>query len=278
MHTARGVATPAFDKPFAAWAGLDVRYPDRPSSMQVLRLDRLGLTVVVEDDAALPPLGLPRRALIVSGSTELCELRLVLRHVVRTESGAMQLVMQPSRASDHATLWGVLRARQGYEHAAPTQWDARSAAFSEMGSVSPLQLGNLRMQSWCDASFATPSRRDAQFFACWLDYHFAEIRAYARIALPAAQLNEIYTRAVGGEVEIRFVFSWLDESLAAACAETLCRWIQAETAGQLDMIVEHWAGAFSAGGCRTQGASPAVVAASEKRPSAPLVPTFCLRP
>jgi hypothetical protein len=251
VHTARGVATPAFDKSFAAWAGLDVHYPDQPRSMQVVRLDRLGLTVVVDDDAALPPLGLPRRALIVYGSTELCELRLVVRHAARAESGAIQLVMQPSRANDHATLWGVLRTRHMQEHAAPARHDTRSAAFSEMGSVSPLQLGSLRMQSWCDASFATPSRRDAQFFACWLDYHFAEIRAYARIALPAAQLNEIYTRAVGGEVEIRFVFSQLDESLAAACAETLCRWIQVEAAGQLDMIVEHWPGAFSAGGCRT---------------------------
>lgn len=270
MHTARGVATPVFDKPFAAWAGLDVHYPDQPRSMQMVRLDRLGLTVVVEDDAALPPLGLPRRALIVSGSTVLCELRLVARHAARAKSGAIELLMQPSRENDHASLWEVLRGRHMQEKAAPAACDTRSAAFLDLGSVSPLHLGNLRMQAWCDGSFATPSHRDAQFFACWLDYHFAEIRAYARITLPAAQLNEIYARTVGGEVETRFVFSRLDESLATACTETLCRWIQAEAARQLDMIVEHWVGAFSAGGCRTQGASPAVVAASEKSPSAPM--------
>ena len=255
MHTARGVATPAFDKPFAAWAQFDVHFLDQPSAMQVVQLDRLGLTIVAADDAALPPIGLPRRALIVSGSTELCELRLVVRTATRAESGATELVVQPSRANDHTSLWGVLRgvlrARQMQENAAPMQRDTCVAAFPKEASASPLQLGNPCMRSWCDASFTTASLRDAQFFACWLDYHFAEVRAYARIALPAAQLSEIYTRAVNGEVETRFVFSRMDDSLATACAETLCRWIQAEAARQLGMMVEHGLGAASASGCRS---------------------------
>jgi hypothetical protein len=255
VHTAHGVGTPAFDQPFAAWAQFDVHYLDQPRAMQVVQLDRLGLTVVAADDTALPPIGLPRRALIVTGSTELGELRLVVRTATPAERGATALVVQPSRASDHASLWGILRgllhAGQMQENAAPMQRDTGVAAFPKQASASPLQFCNPRMPSWCDASFTTASRLDAQFFACWLDYHFAEVRAYARIALPVVQLNEIYTRAINGEVETRFVFSRLDDSLATACAEMLCRWIQAEAARHLDMMVEHGLGASSASGCRT---------------------------
>lgn len=251
MHTARCVGTPAFDNPFTAWAQFDVQFLDQPRAMRVVRIDRLGLTAVAADDAALPPIGLPRRALIVSGSTELCELRLIARTATRAESGATALIMQPSRASDHTSLWGVLRAHQMQEDAVATHRDTCAAAFPKHDYAPLLQLGNAWMQSWRDATFTTSSGRDAQFFACWLDYHFAEVQAYARIALPAAQLSEVFTRAVSGEVETRFVFSRFDDSLATACTETLCRWIRTEAARQLDMIVEHWLGSSSASGCGT---------------------------
>lgn len=251
MHTARCVGTPAFDNPFTAWAQFDVQFLDQPSAMRVVRIDRLGLTIVAADDAALPPIGLPRRALIVSGSTDLCELRLVARTAIRADSGATELIVQPSRANDHTSLWRVLRARQMQENAVATHRDTCLTVFPKEASASPLQLGRPRMQSWCDASFNTASRRDAPFFACWLDYHFAEIQAYARIALPAAQLSEVVTRTVSGEVETRFVFSRFDDSLATVCTEMLCRWIRAEAARQLDMSVEHWLGASSASGCST---------------------------
>jgi hypothetical protein len=174
-----------------------------------------------------------------------------VRTATRAESGATELIVQPSRASDHTSLWGVLRARQIQQNVAPMQRDTGVAVFPKEASASPLPLGIPRMQSWCDAAFATASCHEAQFFACWLDYHFAEIRAYARIALPAAQLDEIYTRATHTEVETRFVFSRLNDSLATACADTLCRWIQAEAARQLAMMVEHGLSAAGASGCRT---------------------------
>jgi hypothetical protein len=213
---------------FAAWAEIDVQYPDQPGPMHVVRLDRLGLTVVADGDTTLPPIGLPRRALIVSRSNVLREARLILRATARTESGAMELVMQPSRADDHASLWEVLRARQMQDTAAPTQRDMHSAARLRGARALRAEIDELRQRSWCDASFTMASRDDAQFFASWLDYHFAEVSVYARLALPAAHLKEIYPRVVDDEVEARFVFAAADESLVRTWTQTLCRWIEAE--------------------------------------------------
>ena len=249
MQTASGFATLVFDEPFAAWAAFDVQFADQPKSMPVVRLDRLGVTAVAREGAELPPLGLPRNARIVSGATVLCESRLVVRAATFTESGATEVLMQPSRAGDGAALWGSLRARQMQENAVriQTQPDTRKAALMRNASASTVPpLGDLRTQSWCDASFAMASREDAQFFACWLDYHFAEVSAHARMALPAARLNEIYTRVVDEEVEARFVFSPCDEPLVKIWMETICRWIEAEARRQLDMTVVHWLSDVSA--------------------------------
>jgi hypothetical protein len=242
VQTARGVATPAFDEPFAAWAAFDVQFTGQSTSMPVVRLDRLGLTVVADKGATLPPLGLPRDALIVAGATVLCESRLVVRAATPTGSGATELLIQPSRAGDGAALWAALRARQIQENAAGTQPCTRSPALLQSASSLPVQVGDLRTQSWCDASFGMASREDAQFFACWLDYHFEEVRVRSRMTHAAAQLNEIYVRVADDEVETRFVFAQSDESLIHARMETLCRWIRTEAARQLNMTVEHWLG------------------------------------
>jgi hypothetical protein len=104
----------------------------------------------------------------------------------------------------------------------------------------------------CDVAFTLASQEDAWFFSHWLDYHFAEIRTWARTSDATADLREIFMRVVDHEVEIRFVFR-CTQAAVRSCTEAACSGIEAEAARQLGMTVEHWLSGSSA-----SAASPTV--------------------
>ncbi len=250
---------------FATWAHLTVKYIDSGSAMPLARLDRRGLTVAV-DTADCPTIGLPRRAQIVADSTTLCELRLVARTAVPMEGSTIAVTLQPSRADDDALLWHALRAYQIHLGTAPSDDEpglstGLAASFAASGGPSDSSpecaTGAVsaacehRAPRWpagtidshnrvsCDVAFTLASREDAWFFARWLDYHFAEVRAWARMNDGAADLREMFMRVVEHEVEARFVFQ-SQERVVRAATETACRCIAAEAAHGLSMTVEHW--------------------------------------
>jgi hypothetical protein len=258
---------------FSSWMRIAVNYADATRSMPVVRLDRDGLTVALDNDADIPPFGLPRRALIVGDSQAFCELRMVVRAVTRTTSGAIELIMQPSRADDDVLLWQALRAYQlqlgpspwselppGSSHVTPhvsphvdrtgnaERRREGAGAAGETGSARatgresrPLAActDDLRARAWCDAAFTVANRDDAYFFAHWLDYHFAELRARARMHNVLAELCDVHTRVTDHEVEVRFAFRE-DERVVRGSTRAVCRWIAAEAVRQLDMPLEHW--------------------------------------
>ncbi|WP_206956481.1 hypothetical protein [Trinickia acidisoli] len=279
MYTSRDVPLPVSDDDFAAWARIAVKYADPARSMPLLRLDRHGLTVAVRDDAELPSIGLPRRALIVGDSVPLCELRLVARAATRAEGHAITVTLQPSRADDHALLWQALcayringgaapsgersasvkagadqpdRARARQDDASARSKARSSTAASRRETVSmAASADDLRYRVACDTIFTVANHEDACFFSHWLDYHFAEVRARARMSCVAADLREMLTRVIDHEVEVRFVFHAADD-VVRACTEAACRWIAAEATRQLGMTAEHWlANASIAGGLPT---------------------------
>ncbi len=194
--------------------------------MPIVRVDRNGLTVALSDDADVPPIGLPRSALIVDGADSLCELRLVPRAAACSPGRTNQMTMQPSRADDHAVLWQALRTHQRHLGAVPASTPAPWSSVSD---------GLVR----CDAAFGLANADDAWFFSQWLEYHFAEVRARSRMAGTAADLREVERRVVDHEVEVRFVFQ-ANERIARACMDANCRWVAAEAARQMGMTVEHW--------------------------------------
>lgn len=231
--------------------------------MPLVRLDRHGLTVAVVDDAGLPVIGLPRRALVACDSTPLCELRLVARAATSEEGRAAIVTLQPSRADDHAQLWQALRASQTHRVALPARGEsaqpsegAPSAASRQTHAVSErvnvralahkhepeallpaASAADPRGSVSCDAAFSLASPEDAWFFARWLDYHFAELRARSRMCGAAADLHDLLMRVVDHEVEVRLVFQ-STEAVVHTTTELACRWITAEAARQLDMTVE----------------------------------------
>ena len=293
VQTHRHTPAPAADD-FAASMRIDVKQADGSRALPVLRVDRHGLTIAVIDDSDLPPIGLPRRALISCDSTALCELRLVSRSVARTQGRGIEMTMQPSRADDHAVLWLALRAHQLHHgrvpggvappwsvHGEPAQAakptahtaytspaaDAQSAAAASELAAEPSTdgIGATRMLVWCDTAFTMANRDDAWFFSHWLEYHFAEVRARTRMSYPAADLRDMHTRIVDHEVEVRFLFQ-SSERIVQACAEASCRWIAAEAARQVGMAVEHWlCGASSAGDARLGWPRHATVASGATR-------------
>ncbi|MGG1948553.1 hypothetical protein AB1286_27735 [Trinickia sp. NRRL B-1857] len=271
MTITRDVPAPVSHDDFASQARIEVRYLDRPLTMPLARLDRLGLTVTV-DDADQPAIGLPRRALIVADGETLCELRLVARRAKPLHGGTFAVTLQPSRADDHALLWQALRAYQIHLGAVASgdesaRWTCPATAEpactashngrmpcgadSEMYvRMEANERGRATASVWageadpyslvsCDAAFTLASPEDAWFFSHWLDYHFAEIRAWARTSDATADLREIFMRVVDHEVEIRFVFR-CTQAAVRGCAETACSGIEAEAARQLGMTVEHW--------------------------------------
>lgn len=270
MYTACDAPPFDFDEAFAAWARIGVKIVDLDESMPIVRLGRNGLTVAVGGRATLPPIGLPRRALIIGEATELCELRLVARAVTRIDEHAAELTLQPSRADDHALLWQALRAYHLQSGAA--SWDeapAVSRQLSDAGSTEHLTPTARRERPMtretpfapagaevagavvdgrgdaphkpvrCDTVFTLASPGDAWFFAHWLEYHFAEVSARARMRDASALLHEIAMRVADHEVEVRFVFLSAGRVVRAA-TDACCRWIASEASRQLHMTVEHW--------------------------------------
>lgn len=241
---------------FSSWVRIAVSYADLARPMPVLRLDRDGLTVAVpvEDEADMPPIGLPRRALLVGDSKTLCELRVVLRTVTRVEGGAIELTMQPSRADDHALLWLALRAYQ--LQLGPSPWRDLRARSSKVQGAQSLLLrpqpegaaaqpeteydeGNSQARAWCGAAFTVANRDDGFLLAHWLEYYFVELRARARMHDARAELCDVHIRVADHEVEVRFVFRD-DERVARASTQAVCQWVAAEAARQLHMRLEHW--------------------------------------
>ena len=265
MYISRDVTASDFRDDFATWAQLSVRYSDPAADMPIVRLDRHGLTVSA-DALDVPTIGLPRRASIVTDSTSLCELRLVARSATPEPCHATTVTLQPSRADDHALLWHALRAYQVHLGTAPShggsQWldrlastaatrpaprDARAqgepsfdkAAVDARATWLGSALADSRGWVSCDAAFTLASHEDAWFFSQWLEYHFAEVRAWARMSDASADLREMFTRVADHEVEARFVFR-SGERVVRACAEMACRRIATETARGLGMVAEHW--------------------------------------
>lgn len=264
MYISRDVPASDFRDDFAAWAQLAVRYGDPAADMPIVRLDRHGLTVSA-DALEVPTIGLPKLASIVTDSTSLCELRLVARSATPRPCRAATVTLQPSRADDHALLWHALRAYQIHLGTTPShgesEWlhrlastpttcpaprDAREgepssdkAAVDGAATWLGPALANSRGWVSCDAAFTLASHEDAWFFSQWLEYHFAEVRAWARMSDASADLREMFTRVADHEVEVRFVFR-SSERVVRACAEMACRRIATETARGLGMAAEHW--------------------------------------
>lgn len=233
MPTTRDLPSLPSTTDFAGWMRLAVQYDGHGSTMPLLQLDRRGLTVAVHDDADAPVIGLPRRAEIVSDSSPLCELRLVARSLARPEGQPMMAVLQPSRANDHAALWQALLEHRRHLGGAPACLHAAQLPALDSSAT------DLRFRVSCDAAFALANHEDACFFSHWLDYHFAELRARARMSDAAADLREIFLRVADHEVDVRFVFH-AGVGAVRASSETASRWIAEQAARQLGMTVEHW--------------------------------------
>jgi hypothetical protein len=250
---------------FAAWAQITIKFVDSASAMPLIRLDRRGLTVVA-DAGDWPAIGLPRRAQIIADSTSLCELRLVARTVVPGEGSTIAVTLQPSRADDDALLWQALRAYQIHLGTAPS--DEGPERFAVLAALAATSGGHgdegaeravcedttarehrsakptastplWRPRVSCDVAFTLGSREDAWLFSRWLDYHFAELRAWARMNDGAADLREMFMRVVEHEVEVRFVFQ-SGERIVRAATETACRCVATEAAHALSLTVEFW--------------------------------------
>jgi hypothetical protein len=224
---------PLWTDDFAAWVRLAVKYAGHTSAMPLLRLDRHGLTVAVHDDADAPVIGLPQRAAIIGDATPLCELRLVARSIEREEGRPATAILEPSRADDHASLWQTLRAYRAQLGAAPS--GEQPAPLPGPDSSAP----EWRYRASCDAAFTLANHDDACFFSRWLDYHFAELRARARMNDVGGDLREIFMRVADQEVDVRFVFHAGARAVRTS-SELACRWIAEQAEHQLGMTVEHW--------------------------------------
>ncbi|MGN6652004.1 hypothetical protein [Trinickia sp.] len=268
MYISSDAPTLASCDAFAAWARITVKYDDSASAMPLARLDRRGLTVAANAAAPAdwPAIGLPRRAQIIADSTSLCELRLVARTAIPCAGRTVEVTLQPSRADDDALLWQALRADQIHLGTVPLEQEMGQLANpSAVATASPRRRDGaagraagtetaarehraVRLAAstieWCgpvscDVAFTLASREDAWFFSRWLDYHFAEVRAWARMNDAAADLREMFMRVVEHEVEVRFVFQ-AAERIVRASTETACRCIAAEAAHGLGVTVEYW--------------------------------------
>ncbi|HEV3105766.1 MAG TPA: hypothetical protein VGZ01_08765 [Trinickia sp.] len=233
MQHACALRTGAIESSYAARARISLAYPG-VSHMALLRLDRSGLAVHVTDDADLPPLGLPRQANVLSDDEPLCALRLVVRSIARCDEHGFDVVVQPSRADDHALFWQALRAHQLRYGGLLLEGSALSAWHLGAATARDERPAGVT----CDAAFALPNHFDALFFADWLEYHFDEVAARARMALSRAELRELGTRVKNNEVEVRFGY-WNGDRMAHACTDEVCGWIAAEIARLFALRAEH---------------------------------------
>lgn len=232
MHNVCAARAAGSEFSFAAQARIALDYPGVAQRMPLVRLDRNGLGVSVRDGAGFPPLGLPRQALVLSDDEPLCELRLVARAIARRDERTFELTLQPSRADDHASFWQALRAHQRRHGNALAA--AHPGAASCGATPEPL-----RAWEHCDAAFTLPSHDDALFFADWIEYHFAEISARARMASSDAELRELETRLKDHEVKVRFSYQAHDRT-THACTDETCRWIVTETDRLFGLTAEPW--------------------------------------
>jgi hypothetical protein len=205
---------------FVASAGLAVEFAGAQARMPLLRIDRHGFTVSVTDDAQLPPLGLPRPARIVRGDETLCEPRLVARCPVHGSAPVREIVLQPSRSDDDIAFWQALHAHR------PPQGSSASAHPATADRDS-LQAASSPALSDSQAIFTLRDGGDAAFFAAWLEYHFAEAVARARVASTPAELHDIVCRTQVAHAMIGFEYRSSGKPTQAATRET-CAWIAAE--------------------------------------------------
>ncbi|PMS13480.1 hypothetical protein C0Z17_04090 [Trinickia caryophylli] len=221
-------------------ARLAIQYREGVQRLPLIRLDRQGFVVALTDDAGLPPIGLPRSARILAADVPLCELRLVARSLARDGDRALAMTLQPSRADDDTLFWQSLHsyvAAQAPLPDLPRQAvalqgsSARHAAHVNGVAATPdLQNGQSK------ALFTLPSHADAQFFAEWLEYHFAEIGARARSMSALAELTAMDRRRAGSEVAVVFHYR-PDMSDARRCTEALCAWAVSEAATLFGLAV-----------------------------------------
>jgi hypothetical protein len=190
---------------FAARARLAVTYSDASQRMSVVRLDRHGFTASVADDSNLPQLRLPRPARVLSGDETLCELRLVARTLERSSGHTFELTMQPSRTDDNLSFWQALLARRHLYAEMPGSGEfvghlpGRADAVEKLrqpdaaskvpncANTTIFHRSNAVLDPECmyadigsEVLFKLKDKYDALFFSEWLEYHFAEIAAYAR--------------------------------------------------------------------------------------------------
>lgn len=212
----------------AARAGLSIEYADTAERLPLVRLDRRGLVVYLNDDAHLPPLGLPRCARLLRGQEVLCELRLVARSIVRRDNRTIELTIAPSRADDDTVFWQALHTshlhdRQADESARP---GTEATPMPRTGSKTGLCPGSA-LDVGCEAVFGLPTHADARFVAEWLEYHFAEIIVRARGTRSSAELRGIEQRRSDTRVGVFFSYRWGGRTMVRCTAE-LCWWIASE--------------------------------------------------
>ena len=219
MPHARAALAPI---PHPTDASLTLAFPYSSRTMPVVRLDRDGVTAALPDAVVLPPLGLPRPARLMNGDALLCEVRFIVRAVVRCDADAMAVILQPSRAGDDTTLWQALRAYQRQHGFAAFVPESRAD-----GAASNVARDYDR-SSYCEAALSVRSADDAAFLLAWLEYHFAEIDARTRATLPGTGLATLDTRIVDSDIELRFGYRGAAPGSERAAAVDACRWIASE--------------------------------------------------
>ena len=239
---------------FAKRARMALEYPGVAQRMPFVRLNRDGLVFSLGELARLPPVGLPRPAVIVCGDEPLCETRLVLRSVDHAVGGRLELTVQPSRADDHELLWQALRAyqqrhRRDLVHSPlvrqpePGRAQLRrlrvplATGWSRESQNDPAASEPLDACVLPAATFTVERRDDALFLADWLEYHFVEIDARSKLASPIVQLQEVESRLTGRDVRVQFRYEFADMA-AREATEQVCGWIETELATRFSMPVE----------------------------------------
>ena len=229
-------ASPAssFLATFVASAGLAVEFAGSGVRMPLAGIDRRGFIVCVTHDAQLPPLGLPRPARIVCAGEVLCEARLVARCPVHGSAPVREIALQPSRSDDDIAFWQALHAHRLRQRGA-VRGDSLASAN---GRTDALQAASSPALSDCQAIFTLRDGGDAAFFAAWIEYHFAEAVARARVASTPAELRDIACRTQDADAMISFEYRCTGKPMHAATRET-CAWIAGEVERLFGLAPRH---------------------------------------